>query len=161
MNKLILFLIQIIFAFTLNAQDITKYTTTNLKMRYDANAQSEVLMVIPKGTPVTIAEDCDCKWIPVQYNGTVGYVSTKYLSKEKPSLDVKIKRQIKYYTNSKGERVQHLPSTVLLLLAQQHYVEMVHIASVEVDGEHARIMAELRNGYDKFNKLKNKLNIKI
>ena len=30
----------------------------------------------------------------------------KYLSKEKPSLDVKIKRQIKYYTNSKGERVQ-------------------------------------------------------
>ena len=106
MNKLILFLIQIIFAFTLNAQDIIKYTTTNLKMRYDANAQSEVLMVIPKGTPVTIAEDCDCKWIPVQYNGTVGYVSTKYLSKEKPSLDVKIKRQIKYYTNSKGERVQ-------------------------------------------------------
>lgn len=95
-------------------------------MRYDANAQSEVLMVIPKGTPVTIAEDCDCKWIPVQYNGTVGYVSTKYLSKEKPSLDVKIKRQIKYYTNSKGERVQS-PTKYSSAPGwlQLHYVEMV------------------------------------
>ena len=106
MNKLILFLIQIIFAFTLNAQDITKYTTTNLNMRNDANAQSGVLMVIPKGTPVTIAEDCDCKWIPVEYNGKVGYVSTKYLSKEKPSPSVQAQGEIKYYTNSKGERVQ-------------------------------------------------------
>lgn len=106
MNKLILFLLQIIFAFTLNAQDITKYTTTNLNMRYDANAQSGVLTVIPKGTPVTIAEECDCKWIPVEYNGKVGYVSTKYLSKEKPSLSVQAQSEVKYYTNSKGERVQ-------------------------------------------------------
>lgn len=106
MNKLILFLIQIIFAFTLNAQDITKYTTTNLNMRYDANAQSGVLMVIPKGTPVTIAEECDCEWIPVEYNGKVGYVSAKYLSKEKPPLSAQAQSQIKYYTNSKGERVQ-------------------------------------------------------
>lgn len=106
MNKLIPFLIQIIFAFTLNAQDITKYTTTNLNMRYDANAKSEVLMVIPKGTPVTIAKDCDCKWIPVEYKGKVGYVSTKYLSKKRPSTSAQAQSEIKYYTNSQGERVQ-------------------------------------------------------
>ena len=104
MNKLIIFLTQIILAFTLNAQDITKYTTTNLNMRFRADSLSKVLTVIPKGTPITIAEDCDCNWIPVVYNGKIGYVSTKYLSKEKPSLSAQ--SEIKYYTNSKGERVQ-------------------------------------------------------
>lgn len=106
MNKFILLLFQILFTFTLNAQNITKYTTTNLNMRYDANAYSEVLMVIPTGTPVRIAEDCDCKWIPVEYGGKVGYVSAKYLSKEKPSRSIQAQSRIKYYTNSKGERVQ-------------------------------------------------------
>ena len=104
MNKLIIFLTQIILAFTLNAQDITKYTTTNLNMRFRADSLSKVLTVIPKGTPITIAEDCDCNWIPVVYNGKIGYVSTKYLSKEKPSLSAQ--SEIKYYTNSKGKRVQ-------------------------------------------------------
>ena len=106
MNKLIIFLTQIILAFTLNAQDITKYTTTNLNMRFRADSLSKVLTVIPKGTPITIAEDCDCNWIPVVYNGKIGYVSTKYLSKEKPSLSAQ--SEIKYYTNSKGERVQEM-----------------------------------------------------
>lgn len=106
MNKLLLFLFQIIFAFTLNAQNITKYTTTNLNMRFYADSLSEVLTIIPKGTPVTIAEDCDCKWIPVEYGGKVGYVSTKYLSKEKPTLSIQAQSKVKYYTNSKGERVQ-------------------------------------------------------
>lgn len=73
-------------------------------MRFRADSLSKVLTVIPKGTPITIAEDCDCNWIPVVYNGKIGYVSTKYLSKEKPSLSAQ--SEIKYYTNSKGERVQ-------------------------------------------------------
>lgn len=106
MNKFILFLIQIIFAFSLNAQDITTYTTTNLNMRFSADSLSEVLMVIPKGTPVAIAEDCDCRWIPIEYNGQIGYVSTKYLSKEQPNSNAHAEGTIKYYTNSKGERVQ-------------------------------------------------------
>lgn len=131
-------------AFTLNAQDITKYTTTNLNMRFRADSLSKVLTVIPKGTPITIAEDCDCNWIPVVYNGKIGYVSTKYLSKEKPSLSAQ--SEIKYYTNSKEKECNHLLSTVLLLLAQQLYAEMGHIASVEVDGEHVLIMEALRNG---------------
>lgn len=63
-------------------------------------------LVIPQGTSVTIDEDCDCKWIPVTYNGQIGYVSTKYLSKEKTSIKVPYSSPIKYYTNSSGEKVQ-------------------------------------------------------
>lgn len=106
MNRYILFLCQIIFAFSLNAQDITTYATTNLNMRFSADSLSEVLTVIPKGTPVTIAEDCDCRWIPIEYNGQIGYVSTKYLSKEQPNSYAHAEGTIKYYTNSKGEKVQ-------------------------------------------------------
>ena len=104
MNKFIIFLTQIILAFTLIAQDITKYTTTNLNMRFRADSLSKVLTVIPKGTPITIAEDCDCNWIPVVYNGKIGYVSTKYLSKANPSLSAQ--SEIKFSTYTKGERVQ-------------------------------------------------------
>lgn len=106
MNKLLLLLCQIIFAFTLNAQDITKYTTTSLNMRFSADSLSEVLTVIPKGTLVTIAEECDCVWIPIEYNGHIGYVSAKYLSKEQPSAVDHAQGNVRYYTNSKGERVQ-------------------------------------------------------
>ena len=57
---------------------------------------------------LTIDEDCECKWIPVNYNGYIGYVSTKYLSKEKIECTTTYNNStsIKYYTNSKGERVQ-------------------------------------------------------
>lgn len=106
MNKFILFLFHILLALSVNAQDITKYTTTNLNMRSSVDSLSAVLAIIPKGTPVTLVEDCDCKWIPVEYNGKVGYVSTKYLSNEKPSSGAYTEDQVKYYTNSKGESVQ-------------------------------------------------------
>ena len=52
-------------------------------------------------------EDCDCKWIPVSYNGHIGYVSTKYLSKYKVKANKAVPLEpIRHYTNSRGRRVQ-------------------------------------------------------
>ena len=107
MKKIIFLLIQIVFALNLNAQDTIRYVSTNLNMRSDANSSSSVITVIPKGTSVAIDEDCDCKWIPVRYNGQIGYVSTKYLTKQKvDSSSDTYTNPIKHYTNSRGERVQ-------------------------------------------------------
>lgn len=106
MKKTLFLLLQLAFVLSLNAQNNTRYTTCNLNMRSQANTSSEVILVIPQGTSVTIDEDCDCKWIPVTYNGQIGYVSTKYLSKEKTSIKVPYSSPIKYYTNSSGEQVQ-------------------------------------------------------
>ena len=80
----------------------------NLNLREAPNTTSAIITQIPKGTQVTIDEDCECKWIPVNYNGYIGYVSTKYLSKEKIECTTTYNNStsIKYYTNSKGERVQ-------------------------------------------------------
>lgn len=111
MKKILFLLIQIILAFSLNAQetihqDTIRYVTTNLNLRTAPNTTSSIITQIPKGTPVTIDEDCDCKWIPVSYNGKIGYVSTKYLSKQKVEYSNRVSGPIKYYTNSRGERVQ-------------------------------------------------------
>lgn len=124
MNRTFWYLIVLLLSVCVDSFGFTKYVTHNLNLRYEPNAHSYVLTVIPKGTAVTIEEDCKCLWVPVEYNGYVGYVSTKYLSKNpvshkyKPNIS---RRKItfyyptnsrvrpnraRYYTNVYGNRVQ-------------------------------------------------------
>ena len=110
MRKIIVLLICIVFSLALGAQT-TQYTTANLNLRTAPNSESSVIVVLPIGTP--IYGDCDCEWLPIKYNGRIGYISTKYLTKQAPIRTNKItknnsssNRNIRYYTNSKGERVQ-------------------------------------------------------
>ncbi|RHK48118.1 SH3 domain-containing protein [Segatella copri] len=127
-------------------------------MRYEANTHSYVLTVIPKGTAVTIDEDCNCSWVFVEYNGYVGYVSTKYLSKilsltniSQISLDVKshpIIPLIVGYVQIEFDIIRismvivfsHRQYTILNLLGLQLFVEMVHIALAKIEGVPVRIM---------------------
>ena len=122
MRNRTLFLIFILCLFCANNSAFTKYVTNNLNLRYEANTHSYILTVIPRGTAVTIDEDCGCKWVPVEYNGYVGYISTKYLSSKpvrktyKHHIGTSVRKDryssyyrrggIRYYTNSYGNRVQ-------------------------------------------------------
>ena len=165
MRNRTLFLIFILCLFCANNSAFTKYVTNNLNLRYEANTHSYILTVIPRGTAVTIDEDCDCKWVPVEYNGYVGYISTKYLSitpvrktyKHRIGTSVRKGRYssynrrggLRYYTNSYGNRVQsptyyNSRPAVLLL-----FVGMELIVSAKVEEERARIMAEWQDGTDK------------
>lgn len=108
MKRLILLILQIFIYSLVNAQGV-RYTSTSLKMHKGANMSSNVVSVIPKGTSVTIEEDCDCKWIPVRYKGNIGYVSSKYLVKHQvKTSDHRSYKTSKrhYYTNSYGRKVQ-------------------------------------------------------
>lgn len=125
MNKSFLYyVIALLLSFCTNSFGFTKYVTNNLNLRYEANTHSYVLTVIPKGTAVTIDEDCNCSRVFVEYNGYVGYVSTKYLSKNpvshkyKPNISRRKStsynptnsrvrsNRVRYYTNKYGNRVQ-------------------------------------------------------
>ena len=111
MKRYLLLLIQLLFVFSLSAQTTFKYTSANLNLREDSNTSSKILTVLPKGTAVKMEENCDCKWILVSYNGKIGYVYSKYLTnkqenKSKTTYTNSPKSTVKYYTNSKGERVQ-------------------------------------------------------
>ena len=118
LNKDFITAILLLFSVCETCFCFTKYVTSNLNLRNEANTRSRVITVIPKGTAVTIDEDCNCAWVPVEYNGYIGYISTKYLSnypilKSRNSRSTgyrNVYRQrssnIRYYTNSYGHRVQ-------------------------------------------------------
>ena len=79
MKKLSFILIQLLIVLSGFAQNGVKYASGKLNLREDANSWSQVITVIPQGTAVTMAEDCDCEWILVSYQGKTGYVYSKYL----------------------------------------------------------------------------------
>ena len=107
--KIIFFIFLLLFFHALTWGQ-ARYVVTNLNLREGPGVKSKVITTIPRGVSVTIEDDCDCKWVPVSYNGYVGYIYTKYLSKERPSTNYyhssNNKKNAKYYTNSRGERVQ-------------------------------------------------------
>jgi uncharacterized protein YgiM (DUF1202 family) len=87
------------------SQSTTKYATANLNLRTNPNTKGKIITIIPKGTTVTIDEDCNCTWILVSYKNYVGYVSSKYLTKKKVE-QTKPTSTVRYYTNTEGKRVQ-------------------------------------------------------
>lgn len=118
MKKLsLLFIVLLINVLSMVAQ--TRYVTTDLNLRSGPGTNYSVVTVLPKGTAVTI-EDCDCKWVPVSYDGYIGFIRTSYLSRKKVrtyssrtlrkrtwSTRTYTRNQgVRYYTNSYGNRVQ-------------------------------------------------------
>ena len=104
-------IVMLVFAFSLNAQTTTKIVSVNLNLRADASTNSAVITVIPKGTLITTDKECSCEWIPVRYQGKVGYVSTKYLVNYNSNGSItnnagNFGTPVKYYTNSAGQKVQ-------------------------------------------------------
>ena len=121
MKKMLLCLSVMLAIFNIDSAAYVRYVTANLNMRYGPGIGNDIVNVIPKGTSVVIDEDCDCKWVPVEYKGYIGYISTKYLSNFTPRKVAKKERSvpsyrtisytlprngIRYYTNVDGYRVQ-------------------------------------------------------
>lgn len=110
MKRVYLFLVMLLACLSIVGQ--TKYTTVALNLREGPGINNRVVMVLPKGTPVIIDDDCNCKWIPVRYGSCIGYVKASYLSKNRVSYGRrKLSRshtayRNRYYTNSYGNRVQ-------------------------------------------------------
>lgn len=55
-------------------------TTTALKLRKEANADSSAILTMPKGATVRLVKKVSNSWYQVNYNGTVGYTKSKYLT---------------------------------------------------------------------------------
>lgn len=114
MKKYIIILIQIFLTFICYAQTY-KYASTTLNLRSGPSTSYQILTTIPIGTSVEMAENCNCSWIKVYYNGEIGYVSSKYLSttqkvNTKKAKTTNYRKQtslsVKSYTNTAGQRVQ-------------------------------------------------------
>lgn len=107
MKRILLFLFSLLVCSLSYGQVGIRYTSSNMNLRMGPGVNYGIITTVPKGTLVTIDEDCNCQWVPVEYAGEIGYISTKYLVKKKnASSTISSPTKIKYYTNSKGERVQ-------------------------------------------------------
>lgn len=99
-----------IFPAMIIAQDIIKTTDVNLNLRKYPEIDNNIICVIPKGSVFTVdyAEQSDTTWLTVRFNGNSGYVYAGYVKSPviHDSYSYKSGTDIRYYTNSKGEKVQ-------------------------------------------------------
>lgn len=79
------------------------YVAANLNLRMGPSTIYQVVTVIPKGDAVNTLSDNNSNWVYVQYGNMSGFVSTRYLSKQKLSNSTS---NVQYYTNSMGHIVQ-------------------------------------------------------
>ena len=66
-----------------SATDDTVWVTTNVNLRGENNAESEILDIIPKSTEVKRVADSP-EWAYVEYNGSRGFVTMDYVTTEEP-----------------------------------------------------------------------------
>lgn len=70
-----------------DANAISKWTTSNLNLREDAQTSSPVITVIPKGIEIKTCEE-ENGWAFVKYGEHIGYVSAQYIAETKPEEKV-------------------------------------------------------------------------
>ena len=97
MKRFLLCLSVLLTMFNIDGVAYVRYVTANLNLRYGPGTDYEIITTLPKGTSVTIDEDCDCKWVPVEYRGYLGYISTKYLTGKSPNREIKRVRNTNHY----------------------------------------------------------------
>lgn len=79
-----------------------KVTSASVNFRTEATTKSDVITVIPKGTIVNVISSSNEGWSFVTYSDKKGYISSKYLKAPVTITNT----SVKYYINSKGEKVQ-------------------------------------------------------
>lgn len=75
----------LIFAPQASAATETTYrvTATSLNVRAGSSTSSDIVGTLTKGKHVLAAGRVRGRWLPISYNGTTAYVSTKYLTKDR------------------------------------------------------------------------------
>ena len=88
------------------------YTTSNLNLRKGASTSYSIILTIPKSSNVTIVSNNSNGWALVKYNSTYGFVSTKYLSKTKPT-NISISNSTSNSTSSSNSTSQNVTNSGL------------------------------------------------
>jgi len=113
MRKIYFIVALLVLTFQISAQNQIKMTSVNINLRTTPHIEENVICIIPKGTILSVdyTNQEYSEWIKIDYNGKSGYVYSKYI------INPEVKNNsnyhynqsgssVKYYTNSKGEKVQ-------------------------------------------------------
>ena len=77
----------ILISLTVDAADIYR-ATSDIKFRKSPSANSHAFGVIKEGSEIQIIDKSNSEWFKADYNGKIGFVSSKYLTliQAKPTL---------------------------------------------------------------------------
>lgn len=112
MKKLIIFIVLIYL--TLSGFSQVMQTTESVNLRSSPEIKENKICVIPKGRLLIVVQDyfLDENWIKVNYFGNIGYVNNRFIKNITTNINKHNlfnsgnNNSIRYYKNSKGERVQ-------------------------------------------------------
>lgn len=114
MKRILFLLVNLFLTFSLSAQIQIKTTSANLNFRTSPIIGENIICIIPKGTTLSVdySNQTYVDWIKINYSGNFGYIYSKNI--KDPDLDNSkfgfnsnnSANRAKYYTNSKGEKVQ-------------------------------------------------------
>lgn len=106
-----------------------RYTTANLNLRTGPGTGYPIILVIPKGSSVTVL-GISSGWANVNYSGRTGYVSTSYLSTTKPDSSTGASQYT--YTTTSSLNLRSGPSTgysILLVIPQGTPITVLETAN--------------------------------
>lgn len=131
MKKLLFIILHFLLVLSLQAQSIQKITIRELIMWEQPDSLSKAVGVIPLGTTITIEEDCDCKWIPVEYDDKIGYVATRHLIS--PEDLVILLEESRFYVANSNLNVRTSPSTRSSVLGNFNKGQTIYVNKITGD----------------------------
>ena len=119
-----------------NTTTIKYVSASSLNMRKGPSTSYSVITTLTKGEEVEVISE-ENGWAKINHNSKIGYVSSKYLSDEKP-----VKITIKY-VNADSLNVREGAGTSYRILGTYNYGDEVKVVSI--DGNWAKI--QYKDGY--------------
>lgn len=113
--KRFLTIIALFISLIASAQSYEVVTTARLNFRSAPLIENNIILTVPKGTTLHVIDiQKNHDWSLTIINGKVGYLHKRYLRSPQPAVSVSNKQNdyvspsgpVRYYTNSRSERVQ-------------------------------------------------------
>ena len=142
MNKYIsTLLILILLTFKVSAESFVYITDQlDIPIRADQNFGENIIRLLPSGTELSLLQSTEDGWAQVQFDDTIGWIKSFYISKDPPARE-ELKKLTRTYNANKlliskieGEKV--ILENELLILKQENSELSIQSSKSQAEKEH-------------------------
>ena len=142
MNKYIsTLLILILLTFKVSAESFVYITDQlDIPIRADQNFGENIIRLLPSGTELSLLQSTEDGWAQVQFDDTIGWIKSFYISKDPPAREELKKLTRTYNANklliSKIEGEKDILENKLLILKQENSELSIQSSKSQAEKEH-------------------------
>ena len=142
MNKYIsTLLILILLTFKVSAESLVYITDQlDIPIRADQNFGENIIRLLPSGTELSLLQSTEDGWAQVQFDDTIGWIKSFYISKDPPAREELKKLTRTYNANklliSKIEGEKDILENKLLILKQENSELSIQSSKSQAEKEH-------------------------